>query len=43
MLLLAYCRGKATWEGVEKGKYIAIKCCNIHGDNDSGYYEINLP
>ena len=28
---------------LNKSKYIAIKCHNIHGDNDSGSYEINLP
>ena len=28
---------------LKKGKYIAIKCHNTHGDNDSGSYEINLP
>ena len=27
----------------QKGKYIAIKCHNTLGDNDSGFYEINLP
>ena len=25
------------------GKYIAIRCHNAPGDNDSGSYEINLP
>ena len=28
---------------LKKGEYIAIKCHNTPGDNDSGYYEINLP
>ena len=28
---------------LKKGKYIAIKCQNTPGDNDSGYYEISLP
>ena len=28
---------------LNKGKYLAIKCHNIHGDNDSRSYEINLP
>ena len=28
---------------IKKGKYIAIKCQNTPGDNDNGYYEINLP
>ena len=27
---------------LKKGKYIAIKCHNTHGDNVSGFYEINL-
>ena len=27
---------------LKKGKYIAIKCHNTPGDNDSGSYEINL-
>ena len=26
-----------------KGEYIAIECHNTPGDNDSRYYEINLP
>ena len=28
---------------LKKGEYIAIKCHNTPGDNDSGSYEINLP
>ena len=28
---------------LKKGEYIAIKCHNAPGDNDSGSYEINLP
>ena len=28
---------------LKKGQYIAIKCHNTLGDNDSGSYEINLP
>ena len=28
---------------LKKGKYIAIKCHNTLGDNDSGSYEINIP
>ena len=28
---------------LKKGKYIAIKCHNTLGDNDSGSYDINLP
>ena len=28
---------------LKKGEYIAIKCLNTSGDNDSGSYEINLP
>ena len=28
---------------LKKGEYIAIKCHNTSGDNDSGSYEINLP
>ena len=28
---------------LKKDKYIAIKCHNSPGDNDSGSYEINLP
>ena len=28
---------------LKKGDYIAIKCHNTPGDNDSGFYEINLP
>ena len=28
---------------LKKGEYIAIKCHNITGDNDSGSYETNLP
>ena len=28
---------------LKKGEYIAIKCHNTPGDNDSGFYEINLP
>ena len=28
---------------IKKGKYIAIKCHNTPGDNDSGSYEIILP
>ena len=35
--------GKAACKGAKKGKYIAIKCHNTPGDNDSGSYEINLP
>ena len=27
---------------VKKGEYLAIKCHNTPGDNDSGFYEINL-
>ena len=27
---------------LKKGEYIAIKCHNTTGDNDSGSYEINL-
>ena len=30
-------------KALKKGKYIAIKCHNIPGNNDSGSYEINLP
>ena len=35
--------GMAAWKISEKGEYIAIKCHNTPGDNDSGSYEINLP
>ena len=28
---------------LKKGKYIAIKCYNTPGDNESGCYDINLP
>ena len=28
---------------LKKGEYIAIKCYNSPGDNDSGSYDINLP
>ena len=28
---------------LKKGEYIAIKCHNSPGDNDSGSHEINLP
>ena len=28
---------------IKKGEYIAIKCHNTPGDNDSGSYEVNLP
>ena len=28
---------------LKKGDYIAIKCYNTPGDNESGSYEINLP
>ena len=28
---------------LQKGEYIAIKCHNNRGDNDSGSHEINLP
>ena len=28
---------------LNKGEYIPIKCHNTPGDNDSGFYEINLP
>ena len=28
---------------LKKGEYIAIKCHNTPGDNDSGCYDINLP
>ena len=28
---------------LKKGEHIVIKSHNIPGDNDSGFYEINLP
>ena len=28
---------------LKKGKYVAIKCHNTSGDNDSGSYDNNLP
>ena len=34
---------RLLWKLLKKGEYIAIKCHNKPGDNDSGSYEINLP
>ena len=35
--------GRPLEKVLKKGKYIAIKCHNTPGDNDSGSYEINFP
>ena len=34
---------KSLEKVLKKGEYIAIKCRNTPGDNDSGSYQINLP